>query len=70
MFPDVGLSQVLVFRGYFSGFFRGLFSAVQNFKMGVLFSVFFVEILGPAISGLSSRKGHSQSNIGHIPFKT
>ena len=34
---------------------------VQNFGLGGIFSVFFVEIPGRAISGLCSRSGRSQS---------
>ena len=38
---------------------------VQNFGPGGIFSVFFVEIPGLAISGLCSRSGRSQP----VPFK-
>ena len=45
--------------GIFSVFW-GIFWGVQNFGLGAIFSVFFVEIPGRATSGLCSRRGHSQ----------
>ena len=54
-----------VFSGYFFGIFRvfwGYFLGFQNFGPGDIFSVFFVEIPGRAISGLCSRSGRSQAS--------
>ena len=50
--------QKCVFWGYFSVFW-GYFPGVPEFQPGAIFSVFFVEIPGRAISGLCSRSGRS-----------
>ena len=55
-YPKIQKMSVLVFFRYF----RGIFFGFQNFGPGGIFSVFFVEIPGRAISGLCSRSGRSQ----------
>ena len=51
----------LIFREYFRGFFVAFdFSGFQNFGPGGIVSVFLLEILVPAISGLCSRPGRSR----------
>ena len=49
--------------GVFSRYFRGIFLGFQNFGAGGIFSIFFVEIPGRAISGLCSRSGRSQTHL-------
>ena len=48
---------------YFFGIFGGIFLGFQNFGQGGIFSVFFVESPGWAISGLCSSSGHSCENV-------
>ena len=58
--PKMGILGIL---GVFFRYFRGILGeilGVQNFGPGGIFSVFFVEIPGRAISGLCSRSGRSQ----------
>ena len=59
-------AHFLIFLGYFFGIFGvfwGEILGVQNFGPGGIFSVFFVEIPGRAISGLCSRSGRSQRYV-------
>ena len=51
----------------FFGIF-GVFLGAPEFRPGGLFSVFFVEIPGRAISGLCSRSGRSQLWAPEVPF--
>ena len=44
----------------FFRYFGGIFLRFQNLGPGGIFSAFFMEILGRAISGLCNRSGHSQ----------